>query len=221
MTYLRTMKPAVFLACLLPLARLGWKGFSGDLGANPIEVITHSTGLWTLIFLLVTLTVTPARKLLGVPELIRFRRMVGLFAFFYGCLHLVTYIWLDKFFDLHDMVKDIAKRPFITVGFTGFVLMIPLAVTSTRKMIQRLGGKRWQWLHRLIYVSTIAGVVHFYWLVKKDVTLPVVYGGVLAMLLGYRMIAFLVPRSSFQMAVQPAPLPNVERETWNVKRGTV
>jgi sulfoxide reductase heme-binding subunit YedZ len=193
----RILKPLVFLACLLPLAHLAWKGFHDELGANPIEVITHSTGLWTLIFLLVTLTITPARKLLGLPELIRFRRMLGLFAFFYGCLHFVTYIWLDKFFDLHDMIKDIAKRPFITVGFTGFVLMIPLAASSTRKMIQRLGGKRWQWLHRLIYVSAAAGAVHFYWLVKKDVTLPVVYGGILAGLLGYRIIArfpFPVPR---------------------------
>jgi sulfoxide reductase heme-binding subunit YedZ len=187
----RKLKPLVFLACLLPLGNLAWKGLRDELGANPIEVITHSTGLWTLIFLLLTLTVTPARKLLGLPELIRFRRMLGLFAFFYVCLHFVTYIWLDKFFDLHDMAKDVVKRPFITVGFTGFVLLIPLAVTSTRKMIQRLGGKRWQWLHRLIYLSAIAGVVHFYWLVKRDETLPLTYGGILVVLLGYRVIARL------------------------------
>ncbi len=213
MKVIRIWKPAVFLACLLPLARLAWKGLHDGLGANPIEVITHSTGLWTLIFLLVTLSVTPIRKLLGWPELIRFRRMLGLYAFFYGCLHFVTYIWLDKFFDLHDMAKDVVKRPFITVGFAGFVLMIPLAVTSTRRMIQRLGGKRWQWLHRLVYLSALAGVVHFYWLVKRDVTLPVIYGGILAVLLAYRLFAFLLPRSWFQVAVHPAPLPSVERES--------
>jgi sulfoxide reductase heme-binding subunit YedZ len=206
-------KPVIFLACLLPLANLVWKGYNAELGANPIEVITHSTGLWALIFLLISLTVTPARKLLGIPELIRFRRMLGLFAFFYGCLHFLTYIWLDKFFDVHDMAKDVIKRPFITVGFTAFVLMIPLAVTSTRKMIQRLGGKRWQMLHRLIYLSAIAGVVHFYWLVKKDVTQPVLYGGVLAVLLGYRLVPFLVSRFSFRVAAPASPVANAERET--------
>jgi sulfoxide reductase heme-binding subunit YedZ len=209
----RVWKPAVFAACLLPLANLGWKGWKGELGANPIEVITHSTGLWTLIFLLVTLTVTPARKLLAMPWLIRFRRMLGLFAFFYGCLHLLTYVWLDKFFDLHDMVKDIAKRPFITVGFAGFGLLVPLAVTSTRKMIQRLGGMRWRWLHRLIYLSAMAGVVHFYWQVKKDVTRPLYYAGVLALLLGYRIAAYLVPKLTWHVVAQPAPAPSVERET--------
>jgi sulfoxide reductase heme-binding subunit YedZ len=181
------IKVAVFSACLLPLGMLVWKGLQADLGANPIEVITHSTGRWTLIFLLITLGITPARKLTGRPWLIRFRRMLGLFAFFYGCLHLTTYVWLDKFFDWRDMIKDIGKRPFITLGFTAFVLLIPLAVTSTRWMIQRLGGRRWASLHRLIYVSAIAAIVHFLWAVKKDIRQPVQYGLVLGALLAYRV----------------------------------
>ena len=142
----RWFKPVVFLACLGPLARLGWKAYTGRLGANPIEVITHSTGDWILIFLLVTLAVTPVRKLTGQLWLIRYRRMFGLFAFFYAVLHFLTYIWLDKFFDLHEMWADVSKRRFITVGFTGFVLLIPLALTSTTGWIRRLGGKRWQGL---------------------------------------------------------------------------
>lgn len=186
----RWLKPAVFLACLVPFARIAWKGFAGQLGANPIEVITHSTGFWALVFLLVTLSITPLRKLLEQPWLIRFRRMVGLFAFFYGTLHFLTYIWLDKFFDWSDITKDVYKRPFITAGFTAFVLMIPLAATSTRKWIQRLGGKRWNLLHKLVYVSATAGVIHFYWLVKKDVTRPVIFGSVLAALLAYRVAAW-------------------------------
>jgi methionine sulfoxide reductase heme-binding subunit len=154
----RWFKPVVFFACLGPLARLGWKAYAGRLGANPIEVITHSTGDWILIFLLVTLSITPLRKLTGQLWLIRYRRMFGLFAFFYAVLHFLTYIWLDKFFDLHEMWADVLKRRFITVGFTGFVLLIPLALTSTQGWIRRLGGRRWQALHRLIYLSAIAGV---------------------------------------------------------------
>ena len=150
-------KVLVFLICLLPLASLAWRGFHNDLTANPIEFITHATGDWTLRFLVFTLCITPFRKILRLPELIRFRRMLGLFAFFYACLHFTTYIWLDKFFDLAEMWKDIAKRKFITVGFTAFVLLIPLALTSTAGWIRRLGGKRWQMLHRLIYVSAVAG----------------------------------------------------------------
>ena len=185
-------KITLFLACLAPLAWLAWNAFTSNLGANPIEVITHTTGTWTLVFLLVTLTITPLRKLSGLLELIRFRRMLGLFAFFYAVLHFLTYIWLDKFFDLHDMLKDIAKRPFITVGFAAFVLLIPLAVTSTQGMIRRLGGKHWQWLHRLIYVSAAAGVVHYLWLVKKDIRVPVIYGCILGVLLLYRVISWSV-----------------------------
>ena len=195
---MRRFKPFVFLACLLPLARLGWKAYMGLLGANPIEVITHSTGDWTLIFLLITLAVTPLRKLTGQPWLIRYRRMFGLFAFFYVTLHFLTYIWLDKFFNVHDMLADIAKRKFITVGFTGFVLLIPLALTSTSGWIRRLGGKRWQALHRLIYAAAICGVIHYLWLVKADIRKPLQYGTVLAVLLGYRVVSWAVPRLKSQ-----------------------
>ena len=185
---LKLFKVAVFLAALIPLARLAWKGYQQMLGANPIEVITHSTGDWTLIFLMLTLSITPLRKLTGQPWLICLRRMLGLFAFFYASLHFTTYIFLDKFFDVNEMLKDIAKRKFITIGFTAFVLLIPLAATSTAGMIRRL-GKRWLMLHRLIYVSAIAGVIHYWWLVKADVRKPQYYAIVLILLLGYRLLA--------------------------------
>lgn len=187
----RWAKIALFSISLLPLVLLRWRALHNGLGANPIEFITHDTGDWTIRFLLITLSVTPLRKLLALPILIRFRRMLGLFAFFYGFLHFVTYVWLDKFFDLPDIVKDVAKRPFITAGFTAFVLLIPLAVTSTQGWIRRLGGKRWQRLHRLIYLSALAGVIHYYWLVKSDVRLPLLYAGILAVLLLYRVAAWL------------------------------
>jgi len=192
---IRAIKVVVFLACLAPLARLVWKAFTVGLGANPVEVITHATGDWTLRFLLITLSITPLRKLLRAPSLIRFRRMLGLFAFFYGTLHFATYIWLDKFFDWHEMVKDIGKRPFITVGFTAFVLLIPLAATSTAGMIRRLGGRRWQMLHRLIYVSASLGVIHYLWLVKKDIRELLIYGSILAVLLGYRLVMWALAAS--------------------------
>ncbi len=188
---MKLAKGLVFLACLAPLGVLAWRATHNGLGANPIEFITHATGDWTLRFLVITLTVTPARKLLGVPQLIRFRRMFGLFAFTYGCLHFLTYFWLDKFFDFSEIVKDIAKRPFITVGFTAFVLLVPLAITSTAGWIRRLGGKHWRALHRLVYVSATAGVVHYYWLVKSDVRLPLFYGALVAMLLGWRAVMAL------------------------------
>ena len=184
----RWSKPAVFLLCLVPLGLLGWHALHGGLTANPIEFITHATGDWTLRFLVITLCVTPLRKILGLPELIRFRRMLGLFAFFYACLHFTTYIWLDKFFDLSEVWKDVAKRKYITVGFTAFVLLIPLALTSTAGMIRRLGGKRWQMLHRLIYVSAALGVVHYYWLVKSAVIKPLTYGAIVAVLLLWRLL---------------------------------
>jgi sulfoxide reductase heme-binding subunit YedZ len=190
---IRWIKVGIFIACLLPLGRLGWGAYTQNLGANPIEKITHTTGDWTLSLLLVTLSVTPLRKLLGVPALIKFRRMLGLFAFFYACLHFTTYIWLDKFFNLHEMLVDVAKRKFITLGFTAFVLLIPLAATSTTGWIRRLGGKRWQALHRLIYVSAIAGVIHYLWLVKVDIRKPLEYGAVLALLLGYRVVLWIRP----------------------------
>jgi sulfoxide reductase heme-binding subunit YedZ len=183
------LKPIVFCACLVPLARLGWKALNSALGANPIQVITFSTGTWTLVFLLITLSVTPLRKLTRQYWLIQYRRMLGLFAFFYGCLHFTTYIWLDQFFDLHSIYKDIWKRPFITAGFTGLVLMIPLAATSTKWAIRKL-GKRWQTLHRLIYISATAGVVHYLWLVKKDKRIPEMYAAVLAVLLVYRVVVW-------------------------------
>ena len=188
---IRWIKVAVFIACLVPLGLLAWAAYTQNLGANPIEKITHATGDWTLRFLLITLSITPLRKLLGVPWLIKFRRMLGLFAFFYACLHFTTYIWLDKFFNLHEILADVAKRKFITVGFTAFVLLIPLAVTSTAGWIRRLGGKRWQALHRLIYFSAIAGVVHYVWLVKADIREPLKYGAILALLLGYRLMIWI------------------------------
>jgi sulfoxide reductase heme-binding subunit YedZ len=193
---LRWIKPVIFLACLGPLARLAWKGFHGMLGANPIEVITHSTGDWTLIFLLVTLSITPLRKLTRQYWLIGLRRMFGLYAFFYGCLHLTTYVWLDKFFDVHEMVADITKRKFIMAGMTAFTLMIPLALTSTKGWIRRLGGKRWQAVHRLIYFSALAGVIHYIWLVKADLRKPLEYGAVLGVLLGYRVVVWGRSRTS-------------------------
>lgn len=200
---IRVLKISVFIACLVPLLVLLERFFGTHpsdttswgtgLGANPIEAITHSTGDWTLRFLLITLAVTPLRKLLGLPWLIRFRRMLGLYAFFYGFLHLTTYVWLDKFFNLREMLTDIGKRKFITIGLTAFVMLIPLAITSTSGWIRRLGGKRWQALHRLIYVSAIAGVIHYLWLVKADVRKPLEYGAVLAALLAYRLAVRLRP----------------------------
>jgi len=190
---MRWLKIVIFLACLGPLIRLAWKAYSGGLGANPIEFITHSTGDWTLIFLCVTLGVTPLRRLTKQYWLIRLRRMFGLFAFFYAALHFTTYIWLDKFFALHEMIKDVSKRPFITAGFTAFLLLVPLAVTSSSGWIRRLGGKRWNLLHRLIYVSAIAAVIHYLWLVKADLTKPLRYAAVVGVLLGYRILAWSVP----------------------------
>jgi sulfoxide reductase heme-binding subunit YedZ len=198
-------KPVVFLLCLLPLAALGWRALHGELTANPIEFITHATGDWTLRFLVITLCVTPFRKILHLPELIRFRRMLGLFTFFYASLHFTTYIWLDKFFDLSEMWKDIAKRKYITVGFTAFLLLIPLAVTSTAGWIRRLGGKRWQRLHRLIYFSAALGVIHYYWLVKSAVIRPLTYGAVVTVLLLWRLFASLSRKT--QLRVDAATVP--------------
>jgi sulfoxide reductase heme-binding subunit YedZ len=191
---MRYLKPIIFLACLAPLARLVWLGLRADLGANPIEFITHSTGDWTLTFLLITLATTPLRKLTRQHWLIAWRRMLGLFAFFYGSLHLMTFVWLDKFFDVHEMLADIAKRRFITAGMTGFALMIPLALTSTRWAIRKLGGKHWRMLHRLIYASATAGVIHYVWLVKADLRKPLEYASVLGVLLAWRIVAWIAAR---------------------------
>ena len=181
-------RAGLFVLALLPLARLVWLGFTDGLGANPIEFITHSTGTWTLVGLLATLSVTPLRKLSGWNWLLRLRRMLGLFAFFYASLHFITYIWLDQFFDLNAVLRDVIKRPFITVGFLAFVLLIPLAVTSSNAMVKRLGGKNWQRLHRLVYVIAILGVTHYWWLVKKDITQPLIYALILAALLAFRLL---------------------------------
>jgi sulfoxide reductase heme-binding subunit YedZ len=204
---LRFTKIALFLAALVPLGRLAWKAFHDGLGANPIEVITHSTGDWTLIFVLTTLSITPLRRITRQYWLIGVRRMIGLFAFFYGTLHFLTYIWLDKFFDVHGMLKDIAKRRFITVGFSAFVLMIPLVLTSTAWSIRRLGGKNWQRLHRLVYFTGILAVVHYTWLVKADLHKPIEYGVVLGILLLYRVGVWVSEKVS-EKRKQPAfPAP--------------
>jgi len=182
----RWSKPVLFLLCLVPVFLLGWRAYQGHLGANPIEFVTHSTGDWTIRFLMITLSITPLRMILHQPALLRFRRMLGLFAFFYVFLHFViTYLWFDKFFDIHEIAKDIVKRPFITVGFAAFVLLIPLAITSTDGWQRRL-GRRWQTLHRAIYFIALLGVIHYYWLVKSDVRLPLMYGAIFAVLMLYR-----------------------------------
>ena len=181
-------KPIIFVASLVPFALLVWDGVANNLGANPVEAIRLYTGDWTLRFLLITLAVTPLRRITGWNAMLRLRRMLGLFAFFYACLHFVSYIWLDQFFALDAIIEDVLDRPYITVGVASFLLLIPLAVTSTNGMVRRLGAKRWQGLHRLVYVIGIGGVIHFLWLVKSDISQPVIYGAVLALLLGYRVI---------------------------------
>lgn len=183
----RAAKVLVFCLGLAPLFWLAWRAFHGQLTANPTEFVEHYTGDWTLRFIVFTLFITPLRKNLNFPELIRFRRMVGLFAFFYGSLHFLAYLTVDKYFDWSEMLTDIGKRTYITVGFAGFLMLIALAVTSTAGWIRRLGGRRWNRLHRLIYLAVIAGVVHYYWSVKSDVRDPVFYGILAALLLGYRL----------------------------------
>jgi methionine sulfoxide reductase heme-binding subunit len=180
------LKIAVFLLALLPLARAAWIVLSGD-AVNPVEFITRSTGTWTLSFLLITLAISPLRQLSGWSWPLRLRRMLGLYAFFYGSLHLTTYMWLDQFFDWGGMLHDIAKRPFITVGFAAMLLMTPLAITSTQGWMRRL-KRNWGRLHRLIYPIALLGVLHYWWLVKKDLTQPLLYGTVLMLLLGWRVV---------------------------------
>ncbi len=183
---IRLVKPAVFAACLLPVVLLIWRTLDGSIGPNPVEGITHATGDWALRLLLVTLAVTPLRRLSGWAPLVRLRRMLGLFAFFYAVLHFITYLWLDQFFDWQAIGADIAKRPYITVGFTALALMVPLAVTSTRGWQRRLGA-RWKQLHRLIYPIGVLAVLHYLWLVKADLLEPAIYAAVLALLLAARM----------------------------------
>jgi methionine sulfoxide reductase heme-binding subunit len=186
-------KTLIFFNSLVPAALLGWDAYHKQLGANPLEFITHTTGALTLIFLLLSLAVTPLLRIFGLSWLIKLRRMLGLFAFFYGCLHLLTYLWFDKAFAFAAIPHDVAKRPFIAFGMLSFFLMVPLALTSTDKMIKRLGGKRWSRLHKIVYVAAIAGVVHYYLLVKADIRKPVAFGVVLAVLLGFRLIKKYIP----------------------------
>jgi methionine sulfoxide reductase heme-binding subunit len=184
---IRILKPLVFLLALVPLGLLAWRGLAGELSANPIKDITEETGIWTLRFIVLTLTITPLRKISGWAPLVRFRRMVGLYAFFYGFLHFVTYIYLDQFFAFDEILRDVAKRPFITIGFAAFLMMIPLALTSPNIVAKWMGGKKWRLLHRLVYFTALGGVIHYLWLVKADKQRPLMYGGVLAVLLGYRL----------------------------------
>lgn len=190
-------KVAVFAAACYPLARLVFYGFTDRLGADPIRFVTWSTGLWTLVFLCITLAVTPVRKMTGIKALVRFRRMLGLFAFFYACLHFVTYIWFDKWFDLAEVAKDIGKRPFITVGFAAFILLIALAATSPRAVARKL-GRRWQTLHRAIYVIGTLAILHLWWMKagKHDLALPKLYGAIMLALLGWRVLVWLDNRRS-------------------------
>ena len=180
-------KRALFALCLIPALLLVWRGFTGDLSANPIEFIEHKTGDWALRFLLITLAVTPLRKIFEQPLLTRFRRMLGLFAFFYVCVHLLTYLTFDQMFSPSGIYADVVKRPYITVGTAGFLMLVPLAVTSTAAMVRRMGPKHWQLLHRLVYFSTLAGVIHYYWLVKSDVREPLMYFGILLVLMLFRV----------------------------------
>ena len=181
-------KILVFLNALVPLALLLWDVYRNRVGANPVEFMTRTTGMLTLIFLTITLALTPIRKVTGANWVVKFRRMLGLYAFFYGTLHLLTYIWFDRFFNPRSIVGDVMQRPFIAIGMTAFLLMTPLAITSTDKMVKRLGGKRWAKLHRLVYLAGVAGVLHFWMLVKSDVRLPLTFAFILFLLLGYRVL---------------------------------
>ncbi|HEU4391898.1 MAG TPA: protein-methionine-sulfoxide reductase heme-binding subunit MsrQ [Blastocatellia bacterium] len=192
MTDVRFVKVVVFVNSLVPLAMLGWDWSHNGLGANPLEFVTHITGTLTLIYLLITLAITPLRRLSSQPWMVKLRRMVGLFAFFYGCLHLITYLWFDRFFKVGSIVADVGKRPFIAIGMAGFLMMVPLAVTSTNKMVKRIGGKRWNRLHKLVYVAGAAGVVHYWMLVKADTRIPLMFGVALAALLAYRIGVYAV-----------------------------
>ena len=205
----RILKPIVFALALVPLVRLLVLGLRDALGANPIEMITHQTGLWALTLLLVTLAVTPVRRITGQLWLIQYRRMLGLFAFFYAVLHMLTYVWLDQFFNVRAMLHDVGKRPFITMGSAAFLLLVPLALTSTKSAIRRL-GRRWQQLHRLIYFSAVAGVTHYIWLVKKDIRQPLLYAYVLSALLGYRIVVAARKRYNSRQASRAAAAAPVE-----------
>jgi len=190
---LRFSKFVIFTNALVPLALLLWDVYHKRAGANPGEFMTRTTGIMTLVFLMITLAVTPARQILGLNWLVKFRRMLGLFAFFYGFLHLLTYIWFDRYLNFRSIPGDVVSRPFIAFGMTAFFLMLPLAITSTNKMVKRLGGNRWSKLHKLIYAAGIAGALHFWLFVKSDTRLPLTFGFILLLLLGHRLFVKLYP----------------------------
>src|SRR2546429_5106254 len=189
----RFFKVVLFLNAFVPLVLLLWDVWHKRVGANPLEFVTRTTGMLTLVFLTISLLVTPLRKVTGANWLVKLRRMLGLFAFFYGCLHLMTYVSFDRFFNLKSIPADVLKRPFIAIGMTAFVLMTPLAITSTNKMVKRLGGKRWNRLHKIVYLAGVAGVVHYWMLVKSDTRLPLTFAFLLAVLLGYRLLLKYLP----------------------------
>ena len=193
MSDVRFLKVVVFVNCLIPLVLLLWDLYHKRVGPNPLQFATTTTGMLTLIFLSLTVAITPLRKIFGINSLVKLRRMLGLFAFFYGTLHLLTYIWFDRLFNLISVGQDVVKRPFILAGMIAFVLMVPLAITSTNKMVKRLGGKRWANLHRLVYLSAMAAVIHFWMLVKSDTRLPLTFAFIVLFLLGYRFLTRYVP----------------------------
>jgi len=192
-------KRGLFAVCLIPAALLTWRAFNGRLGANPVEFIEHATGDWAIRFLLITLAVTPLRKIISQPQLARFRKMLGLFAFFYTFVHLMMYLIFDQMFDLEAIFHDVAKRLYIMAGMAGFLMMLPLAITSTAAMVRRMGPKNWQRLHRLVYFSTLAGIVHYYWLVKSDIREPAMYAAILLVEMLYRLRMWT--------AKKPQPVP--------------
>jgi sulfoxide reductase heme-binding subunit YedZ len=195
----RFSKFLLFTNAMVPLALLLWDAYHKRLGANPPEFMTRITGMMTLVFLMITLAITPLRKITGLNWLIKFRRLLGLFAFFYGFLHLLTYVWFDRYFNLRSIPGDVVTRPFIAFGMTAFLLMVPLALTSTNKMIKRLGGKRWNRLHKLVYAASVAGALHFWFFVKSDTRLPLTFAFILLLLLGHRLFVKFYPPGS------PAP----------------
>ena len=196
MADVRFLKVVVFVNALIPLVLLLWDLYHKRVGPNPLQFATTTTGMLTLIFLSLTVAITPLRKIFGVNSLVKLRRMLGLFAFFYGALHLLTYIWFDRAFNFVSVIPDVVRRPFILAGMTAFLLMLPLAITSTNKMVKRLGGKRWAKLHQLVYLSVIAAVVHFWMLVKSDTRLPLTFAFIVLFLLGYRLLTKYMPAQS-------------------------
>lgn len=199
----KLIKPLIFILCLLPASWLVWAFLNDQLGANPFETLTRDSGEWTLRFILITLLMTPLRSLFKWTWPLRVRRMLGLYAFFYASLHLLTYIVFDQFFDWNEIIIDIAKRPFITAGITAWLLLLPLAVTSTNKMMKRL-GKKWKKLHRLVYLIAILGVLHYFWLVKADLQEPLVYAVILIFLFGVRLAKQYRTKLTFELSSQTA-----------------